>query len=93
MSREEKLQRREEVFREAVENYSTVFPRMKTPYYRRFFERRTLNNALLLSFRVYNRDTTYFEQALVAHGGDIRRMIDYFKTLRADQIPDQFRTR
>ena len=65
---------------------------MKTHTYRRFFEGRTLNNALLLSFRVYNRDTTFFDDALAAHDGDLRRTIAYFKTLRARDIPDAFRT-
>ena len=52
-----------------------------------------MNNAVLLAFRVYHRDTTFFEQALAEQGGDLRRMIAYFKTLRADQIPAKFRTR
>ena len=65
---------------------------MQTTGYRNFFERRSLNNAVLLAFRVYNRDTTFFAQALAEQGGDLRRMIAYFKTLRADQIPARFRT-
>lgn len=93
ISREEKLRRREEIFTAAVEDYPKVFPQMKTTSYRRFFEKRTLNNALLMSFRVYNRDTSYFEQIFADHGHDLRRMILYLKTLRADQIPEKFRTR
>jgi predicted aminopeptidase len=92
ISREEKLQRREQLFAEAIIQYPTVFPRMKTTRYQRFFEHRPLNNALLMSFRVYNRDTSFFEQAFANHGGDLARMIAYFKTLRADQIPAKFRT-
>jgi predicted aminopeptidase len=92
LSHEEKLQRREQLFDEAKTAYPTVFPRLKTPYYRHFFERRRLNNAVLLSFRRYHRDTTFFEHALAAHGGDLRQLIATFKTLRPDQLPATFRT-
>ena len=93
ISRADKLHQRAQIFAEAVAAYPEVFPRMKTTAYRRFFEQRTLNNAVLLAFRVYHRDPTFFDQALAEQGGDLRRMIAYFKTLRADQIPAQFRTR
>ena len=92
VSREEKLRRREILFGEAVATYPELFPRMKTLAYRRYFEGRTLNNALLLSFRVYNRDTTFFDDALASRDGDLRRAIAYFKTLRASDLPDVFRT-
>jgi predicted aminopeptidase len=92
ISREEKLQRREQLFDEAKTAYPTVFPQMKTTYYRRFFERRTLNNAVLLSFYRYNRNTAFFEDMLATHGGDLRRMIAACKTLPSDQIPADFRT-
>lgn len=92
VSRQEKLRRREILFDQAVATYPDLFPRMKTPAYRRYFEGRTLNNALLLSFRVYNRDMTFFEDALAARGGDLRRAIAYFRTLRARDIPAAFRT-
>ena len=91
ISRAEKLRRREALFDEAVATYPTLFPRMKTHTYRRFFEGRILNNALLLSFRVYNRDTAFFDAAL-ARAGDLRSAIAYFKTLRARDLPDMFRT-
>ena len=92
VSREEKLQRREILFDEAVSTYPELFPSMKTPTYRRYFEGRTLNNAVLLSFRVYNRDTAFFEDALAARGGDLRSAIAYFGTLRARDLPEVFRT-
>lgn len=92
ISRAEKLRRREILFDEAAASYPALFRRMKTHAYRRFFEGRTLNNALLLSFRVYNRDTDFFDDALSDHDGDLRRTVAYFKTLRARDIPDIFRT-
>jgi predicted aminopeptidase len=93
LSFEEKMRRREQLFDAAKANYPTVFPRMKTSYYRGFFEHLKLNNAVLLSFRRYHRDTTFFEQALAANGGDLRRTIAFFKTLRPAQIPMTFRAR
>ena len=92
ISREEKLQRREQLFTEAKTAYPDLFPQMKTAAYRRFFERRPLNNAVLLSLHRYNRDMTFFEHTLAAHGGDLRQMILAFTTLRPDQIPTTFRT-
>ncbi len=92
LSREEKLQLREQIFTDAVREYPRVFPRLKTQRYQRYFERRTLNNAILLSFRRYNRDQSFFEQAFEAHDGDIRRLLDFFKTLGPDDIPKTFHT-
>jgi predicted aminopeptidase len=93
ISRAEKLHRREQLFAEAKVAYPSVFPDMKTPYYQRYFEQRTLNNAMLISFQQYHHDTAFFEQALIEHGGDLRRMIATFKTLRPHQIPASFRRR
>jgi predicted aminopeptidase len=91
LSREEILRRREQLFLAARDDYPSIFPHMKTKRYRRFFEQRWLNNAVLLSFRRYHRDMSFFEQALASQKGDIRRLIDYVKTLRPDDIPDTFR--
>jgi len=93
ISRADKLRLRAQLFAEAVAAYGEVVSRMKTPDYRTFFERQPLNNAVLLAFRVYHHDPAFFEQALAEQGGDLRRMIAYFKTLGPDQIPAQFRTR
>ena len=90
ISFEAKLDRREHLFAEAKTSYPAVFLHMKTPYYRRYFERRTLNNAILLSFRRYHRDNSYFEAALAANDGDLRRMIVQFRSLRPDQLPKHF---
>jgi predicted aminopeptidase len=93
LSRTDKLQRKAQILAEVAAAYPEVFPRMQTTGYRNFFERQPVNNAVLLAFRVYHRDTTFFEHALAEQGGDLRRMIAYFKTLRTEQIPAQFRTR
>ncbi|ETX06045.1 MAG: hypothetical protein ETSY2_19450 [Candidatus Entotheonella gemina] len=93
ISREAKLERRQAIFEAARTNYPSVFPKMKTKSYRRYFEGRQLNNAVLLSFRRYHRDTSFFEDALTANGGDLRRMIVAFKKLGKEDIPASFRTR
>jgi predicted aminopeptidase len=93
ISREDKLHRREQLFADAKTAYPSVFLDMKTPYYRRYFERQRLNNAVLLSFQQYHSDMSFFEQALAEHNGDLRRMIMAFKTLRPDQIPASFHRR
>jgi len=93
LSRADKLRQRAQIFAQAVTAYADVLPRLKSTDYRAFLARQPLNNAVLLAFRVYHRDPTFFEQALAEQGGDLRRMIAYCKTLRADQIPAQFRTR
>src|SRR5262249_16154443 len=93
ISHADKLQRKAQILAEAVTAYPEVFPRMQTTDYRNFFERQSLNNPVLPPFRVYHRDTTFFEQASAEQGGDLRRMIAYFNTLRVDQILAQFRTR
>ena len=93
IAREAKLQRREAIFEAARADYPSVFPRMKTQTYRRYFEGRKLNNAVMLSFRRYHRNAGFFEAALAQHGGDLRRMIAAFQTLQKEDIPASFRTR
>lgn len=93
LSREAKLSRREAIFEAARTNYPSVFPKMKTPSYKRYFEGRQLNNAVMLSFRRYNQDMSFFEDALAKHDGDLRHMIMAFKKLRKEDIPASFRTR
>ncbi len=93
ISREAKLARREAIFAAAQTNYPSVFPKMKTKSYRRYFEGRQLNNAVMLSFRRYNQDMSFFETALAENGGDLRRMLVAFKQLGEEDIPESFRTR
>jgi len=92
ISHEAKLERREAIFEAARTNYPSVFNEMKTKSYRQYFEREPLNNAVLLSFRRYNQDISFFEDALAKHGGDLGRMITAFKQLEEKDIPASFRT-
>lgn len=93
ISRKAKLEQREVIFEAARTNYPSVFPNMRTKSYRKYFEGRQLNNAVMLSFRRYNQDMRFFEEALARHGGDLRRMIVAFKELRQEDIPASFQTR
>lgn len=93
ISREDKLERRETIFEAARTNYPSVFPKMQTQLYRRYFEGRQLNNAVMLSFRRYNQDMSFFETALAKHDGDLRRMIKSFEQLGKEDLPESFRTR
>ena len=93
VSREAKLERREAIFKAASINYSSVLPKMKTPSYKKYFERRQLNNAVMLSFQRYHRDMRFFEDALAKSDGDLRRMIAAFKALGKEDIPASFQTR
>jgi predicted aminopeptidase len=92
ISREAKLERREAIFTAARTDYPSVFPKMKTKSYSRFFEGRELNNAMMLSFRRYNQDMSFFERALANNGGDLRRLLVVFKQLGKEDIPASFRT-
>ncbi len=92
ISREAKIERRATIFEAARTNYPSVFPKMKTKSFRRFFEGRQLNNAVLLSFRRYNQDMSFFEDAYDKHGGDLRRMMVSFKAIKQEDIPASFRT-
>jgi len=93
LSREAKLARREAIFEAARTNYPSVFPKMKTKSYWRYFEGPPLNNAVILSFQRYHQDRSFFEDALANNGGDLRRMIVAFKKLGKEDIPASFQTR
>ncbi len=93
VSLEDKLKRRKVIFTAARTNYPSIFPKMKTQLYRRYFEGRQLNNAVMLSFRRYNQDMSFFETALADQNGDLSAMVNAFKQLGKEDIPKSFRTR
>lgn len=91
VSRQTKIVRRKTLFEKAKNAYPSIFPHMKTSYYRTFFDNLTLNNAVLLSFRRYHHDPLFFESSLAGHGGNLPQMIFSFRSLSASQIPSKFR--
>ena len=92
LSRQDKIVRRQVLFEKAKTTYPSIFPRMKTSYYRAFFDDLSLNNAVLLSFQRYHHGGSFFEKTLASFGGDFRTMLGSFKNLRPDQIPGSFST-
>lgn len=80
LTRDQKLARREEVFQRGRERFtSDVQPRLQALSYRSFIEQ-PLNNATLISRRLYYHRLDLFERVFVATDGDmprtIRRIID-----------------
>lgn len=76
LSTEEKLQRREEIFADALRRFDTeIQPRFELVRYDSFL-RIPLNNATLLSRRLYYHRLDLFEAVHERLGGDLRRTID-----------------
>ncbi len=75
----EKRLRREDIFSLAKREFAeSVRPKLKTGAYLGF-ERRRLNNAVILGFRRYHTDLDIFERVFQAAGSDMRRAIALFK--------------
>jgi predicted aminopeptidase len=76
LSRERKLAERDEVFRRARERFATeVRPRLKVQTFSTFTTT-PLNNATLISRRLYYHRLDLFEQVFRSRGGDLRRTVD-----------------
>ena len=81
---EEKLARREEVFRRSLEEFKHIRKKFKT---NRFvhFGKRPLNNAYILSVGLYHRNFDLFEAVLKRKGGSIREVLLFFKGVSKEQ--------
>jgi predicted aminopeptidase len=76
LTREQKLAAREEVFRRAKERFAReVRPRLQVQSFASF-ERTPLNNATLISRRIYYHRLDLFERVFQAWGGDLSRTLD-----------------
>jgi predicted aminopeptidase len=74
LSRREKLRRRELVFADARKQFLTIFP--PPPGHRPgSFVEEPLNNAVLLSYAVYQRTTPQHRALLAKLGGDLRAFV------------------
>jgi predicted aminopeptidase len=80
--RDEKLKGREEVFRSIKGEFNETRAQFKTGYNKNF-EKLDLNNAVLLAYHRYMWRLEKFEILYKQLGSDIRRVVDYFKTIRA----------
>ena len=76
LDREQKIAMREEVFSAAKARYaSDVRPRLKVENFDRFL-RDELNNATIISRRIYYDRLDLFERVLHSRGGDLKRTVN-----------------
>ena len=79
LPRQEVLRRKEQVIEQAREEYAALDWRL--PGYARAMEPgRTVNNARLKQFRVYNTGTNDFDDALARFGGDLPAFVEACRT-------------
>jgi predicted aminopeptidase len=82
ISRDEKIKGREEIFSSLKEEFKKI--PFKTECYGNF-EKRDLNNSVLLAYRRYIHRLENFEVLYEYLGSDLRRMIQFFKEIRASR--------
>ncbi len=82
ISQEEKLIGREEIFRSIQEEFKEIRVQFKTDCYKDF-EKRELNNAVLLACRRYIRRLEKFDALYERMGKDLRKVVEYFKKIKA----------
>jgi predicted aminopeptidase len=87
--REEKIRKREEIFRQAKADYRALRPRLRTTTYD-YFLRITLNNAVLLSFWRYHGDLDLLEEVFVALGRSLPDTLDLFREAEKQDDPIAF---
>jgi predicted aminopeptidase len=88
ISRDEKLRKRDEIFRSIKEEFGEIKVQLKTDCYRDF-DLLDLNNAVLLAYRRYVHQLDRFEALHEYLGRDLKRMVMHFKEMKAArQDPD-----
>jgi predicted aminopeptidase len=86
ISRDEKLRGREEIFRSIKEEFREIRVQFKTDCYKDF-EKKDLNNAVLLAYRRYIHRLEKFETLYESLEKDLRKVVEFFKRLQAS--PDK----
>jgi predicted aminopeptidase len=81
ISRDEKMRRREEIFQTAKQDFRAMEDQFKTGWYKGF-ERRDLNNAVLLAHRRYFHRLELLERLYGELGHDLRKMVRFLKEIR-----------
>ncbi len=81
VSREEKVRGREEIFQSIQEKFTEMQDQFKTDCYKGF-ERKKLNNAVLMAYRRYFHRLDRFEALYDKLGRDMKRMVDFFKEIQ-----------
>lgn len=82
ISRDEKLEGREELFQSIRGTFQEMRSRFKTDGYQDF-EKIELNNAVLLAYRRYFHRLDQFEALYGSMGRDLKKVIEYFKMVKA----------
>lgn len=81
LSRKEKLERREEVFRSLQTSFRQIKDRFRTDCYRDF-DQRKLNNAVILAHRRYLYRMDRFEILYECLGREMKRLIQFFEDVK-----------
>jgi predicted aminopeptidase len=90
ISRDTKLRGREEIFRSIKEEFREIKVQFKTDCYKDF-EKKDLNNAVLLAYRRYIHQLEKFETLYEYLGRDMKKVIEFFKELQASgETPSSF---
>jgi predicted aminopeptidase len=84
ISRDEKLRRREELFRSILEGFAEMRGRFKTDCYRGF-DKIELNNAVLLAYRRYFHRLDTFEILREHFEGNLKKVIEFFRQIQASK--------
>lgn len=87
ISKEEKLKGRDEVFESIREKFIETQGGFKTDCYKGF-ERRKLNNAVLMAHRRYLGRPGRFEALYERLGRDLRKVVEYFKAIKSSGDKD-----
>jgi len=82
VSREEKVRGREEIFQSIQEKFTEMQDQFKTDCYKGF-ERKKLNNAVLMAFRRYLRRLDRFEVLYERLGWDLKKVVEFFKEIKS----------
>lgn len=84
ISRDEKLRRRQEIFRSIKEEFSEIKAQLKTDGYKDF-DTLELNNAVLLAYRRYVHHLDRLKAFYEHFGRDLERMVMFFKEVNASK--------
>ncbi|MGQ9645139.1 MAG: aminopeptidase [Thermodesulfobacteriota bacterium] len=86
ISRDEKLRKRDEIFRLVKQEFSDISGQLRIDCYKRF-ETIELNNAVLLAYRRYVHHLDRFGAIYEYFGKDLKRMVMFFKEVKASREP------
>jgi predicted aminopeptidase len=82
VSREEKVRGREEIFQSIQEKFTEMQDQFKTDCYKGF-ERKKLNNAVLMAYRRYFHRLDRFEALYERLGKDLKKVVEFFKEIKS----------